>query len=310
MSFLIPKKPQILYAPMLGSLGGGSVRGFGRGVGPSFGLLVAFTNTDTGRSGSVQSWTVPKTGDYKFEAFGAKGGSQSNGNQGGSGMRILTNLITLTSGTVINIMVGQAGSSNSFTTGDNNAGGGGGTFVWNDSNNSLYVAAGGGGGAASVDYSFKNASETTSGQNGFGHTFNTSPTSLGGLNGQGGHHGDGDNRGAGGAGWLSDGKPSFGHNPTSQRTANRPLANGLGGIGGTNSAEDNASSGGYGGGGGGGNHSVPAYGGGGGGYSGGGGGSWDAESSGPGGGGGSYSSSGIEAYALHANLHGSVNIYG
>ena len=32
MSFIIPKK-QILYAPMLGSLGGGSVRGFGRGVG-------------------------------------------------------------------------------------------------------------------------------------------------------------------------------------------------------------------------------------------------------------------------------------
>ena len=33
MSLIIPKKPQILYAPMLGSLGGGSVRGFGRGVG-------------------------------------------------------------------------------------------------------------------------------------------------------------------------------------------------------------------------------------------------------------------------------------
>jgi hypothetical protein len=33
MSFIIPKKPQILYAPMLGSLGGGSARGFGRGVG-------------------------------------------------------------------------------------------------------------------------------------------------------------------------------------------------------------------------------------------------------------------------------------
>ena len=32
MSFLIPKK-QILYMPMLGSLGGGSVRGFGRGIG-------------------------------------------------------------------------------------------------------------------------------------------------------------------------------------------------------------------------------------------------------------------------------------
>lgn len=308
MSFIIPKK-QILYAPMLGSLGGGSARGFGRGVGSSDGPLVAFTNTGTGRSGSVQNWTVPKNGDYKFEAFGAMGGSQANGNQGGSGMRIMTNPITLTSGTIINIMVGQAGLSTSAPGSDfNNAGGGGGTFMWNASNNSLYVAAGGGGGAASVDYSYKNASETTSGQNGFGHTFIDAPTSLGGLNGQGGHHGDGDNRGAGGAGWLSNGKPSSGYNPSSQRTANRPLANGLGGTGGTDAAENNAS-GGYGGGGGGGNHGIPAYGGGGGGYSGGGGGSWDSESSGPGGGGGSYSSSGLEDYALHANLHGSVNIY-
>jgi hypothetical protein len=38
MSFIIPKKPQILYAPMLGSLGGGSARGFGRGVGGGAGI--------------------------------------------------------------------------------------------------------------------------------------------------------------------------------------------------------------------------------------------------------------------------------
>ena len=41
MSFIVPKKPQILYAPMLSSFGGGSARGFNPGVvddgGPYFG---------------------------------------------------------------------------------------------------------------------------------------------------------------------------------------------------------------------------------------------------------------------------------
>lgn len=34
MSFLVPKKPQILYAPMLATFGGGSARGFNPGGGP------------------------------------------------------------------------------------------------------------------------------------------------------------------------------------------------------------------------------------------------------------------------------------
>ena len=33
MSFIVPKKPQILYAPMLASFGGGSARGFNPGGG-------------------------------------------------------------------------------------------------------------------------------------------------------------------------------------------------------------------------------------------------------------------------------------
>ena len=30
---IFPKKPQVLYAPMLATLGGGSLRSFGRGTG-------------------------------------------------------------------------------------------------------------------------------------------------------------------------------------------------------------------------------------------------------------------------------------
>ena len=36
---IFPKKPQILYAPMLGTFGGGSMRSFGRGTGGSIEFL-------------------------------------------------------------------------------------------------------------------------------------------------------------------------------------------------------------------------------------------------------------------------------
>lgn len=311
MSLIFPKK-EILYAPMLGTLGGGSARGMGRGLGRGFGLLIAFSNTATGRNGTIQTWTVPKDGDYQFEVSGAKGGDQSNGNVGGAGMRIMTNLITLSAGTPLRILVGQAGSSNSFATEDNNAGGGGGSFVWHSTANTLYAAAGGGGGASSVDYFYKAATEGQNGRDGYGaiELGFSNNTSLRGTGGQGGHHGDGDNRGGGGAGWNSNGKGTGNFTPNSIRTAFSPLNGGQGGIGGTDNGNDDLASGGFGGGGGGGNHPTAAYGGGGGGYSGGGGGSWNGDDSGPGGGGGSYSINGYESYANHSDTHGSVNIYG
>ncbi len=49
MSFIVPKKPQILYAPMLASFGGGSARGFNPGGGGGNNLLeIGFTETSSG----------------------------------------------------------------------------------------------------------------------------------------------------------------------------------------------------------------------------------------------------------------------
>ena len=51
MSLIIPKK-EILYAPMLGTLGGGSARGFGRGQ------LIIRELAIGGLISTVGSWTV------------------------------------------------------------------------------------------------------------------------------------------------------------------------------------------------------------------------------------------------------------
>lgn len=55
---IFPKKPQVLYAPMLSTLGGGSLRSFGRGTGgPSFdGPIGWFAGTNT--SGNTASRSV------------------------------------------------------------------------------------------------------------------------------------------------------------------------------------------------------------------------------------------------------------
>ena len=89
----------------------------------------------------IQQWTVPLTSVYRITAFGAQGGTGS-GASGGLGASIRGDF-TLTAGTVVNVIVGQAGTS--FTNGL--GGGGGGSFIWLPNNsNQLLIAAGGGGG--------------------------------------------------------------------------------------------------------------------------------------------------------------------
>tara|TARA_Y100000022_G_C13202461_1_gene353409 strand:- start:156 stop:830 length:675 start_codon:yes stop_codon:yes gene_type:complete len=77
---LIIKKPQILYAPMLGTLGGGSIRSFGRGAGG--GSTAGFTGNEVGYynttfNNATMSWFsagqygyygIDDGPDYKFTA--------------------------------------------------------------------------------------------------------------------------------------------------------------------------------------------------------------------------------------------------
>ncbi|MBU1508866.1 hypothetical protein KKD52_00790, partial [Myxococcota bacterium] len=87
-----------------------------------------------------QYWTVPDTGDYTIEVWGAQGGNHNFG-VGGNGARV-KGTFSLTAGQVLKVLVGQKGMDGT----NYNVGGGGGTYVAL-SNNSPLIVAGGGGGA-------------------------------------------------------------------------------------------------------------------------------------------------------------------
>jgi len=236
----------------------------------------AFFNTTNG----IQLWTVPATGTYTIEAFGAQGGS-GGGRIGGRGVRMSGNFI-LTQGEIIRILVGQQGRTGAHTqnSGTNVSSGGGGTFVVKSPYNtdgSILVIAGGGGGSSSYSNSDGRGGLTsTSGNSGEGGV-------LGGTAGLGGNGGDATGSGPGGAGFFGNGAvdPLSGN---SSGDNSKSFING--GRGGRKSLSWGGVEtwGGFGGGGGGGGLAA----GGGGGYSGGGGGSWSSPQAG--GGGGSYNS--------------------
>jgi hypothetical protein len=105
-------------------------------------------------SGGIQVWTVPATGTYRMEAYGARGGF-GGGLGGGRGARLRGDF-ALTQGEVVYIVVGQLGVNGSYA-----GGGGGGTYVWKRSleayvdSDAVLIAGGGSGGnsnsAAGID---------------------------------------------------------------------------------------------------------------------------------------------------------------
>ncbi len=73
----------------------------------------------------IQSWAVPSTGMYRISAEGAQGASGDPGYAGGMGA-LITGDFMVTSGTVIQFLIGQMGLGQSSHV---NGGGGGGSFV-------------------------------------------------------------------------------------------------------------------------------------------------------------------------------------
>ena len=78
-------------------------------------------NNVTINTQGVQEWTVPASGTYTIEVWGARGGGISGSNYG-KGARMKGDF-TLTQGDVLRIVVGQMGGQ------QNSGSGGGGTFV-------------------------------------------------------------------------------------------------------------------------------------------------------------------------------------
>lgn len=256
----------------------------------------------------IQRWTVPSTGNYRIVAVGAEGG-RAYGQPGGYGAR-MAGTFSLVGGSVINILVGQAGEYISPLTNNSNganSGGGGGTFVWK-TDNTLLIAAGGGGGSSTGG--FNNRQHGSSGTSGNAGT-NSDHSNAGAAGGTNGSIGSTGAAGAG-AGWNTGGlssPPSQCGSYTVQNGAG-PLSGGQGGLGGggDNSSNNSNRGGGFGGGGGA-TGSCNTYGsGGGGGYSGGGTGNNCCQSAG--GGGGSYNSgtNQVNESAINSNVHGYVTI--
>ena len=218
----------------------------------------------------IQSWTVPLSGLYQIDAYGAQGGDYPGISTGGLGARARV-AVTLSKNAVIQIAVGQRGD------GSNAGCGSGASWVMTGPTAALAVAGGGGGDG----YNYNGFGGLATSDAAAAYTFTgggaTTGTSAGGTGGLGGTV-DGTTFGHGGAGILGNGRKSGNRNGSGGFS----FANGAAGGDTDNSPLI------YGGFGGGGSGSF-RFGGGGGGYSGGGGGQIiTGVGGGGGGGGGSY----------------------
>lgn len=248
MSFLVPKKPQILYAPMLSSFGGGSSRGFnpgGSGVVFDYDFVSStFTSNDTtGRSSASDSvyrsnvsgssiptdklsissgiltWTPPAATQYIITVQGAAGmkSSSQSGTRAGQGA-LMQGTFTLSRTTPIKMLIGQRGGQGYGGSG------GGGTFVTFSDNTALIVAGGGGG--STYDNSVAIYS---------GYSINAKTAANGSGTGTGGGTGDGgetylDSGGSGGCGGGGGGLVNNGEAGTSGGAVAKSFTNG--GVGG------------------------------------------------------------------------------
>ena len=100
-------------------------------------------------SDGIQLFTIPSTGTYTIEVWGAQGGENSEG----YGARMKGDF-HLSSGTVLKILIGQRGSRDRYAMS-----GGGGTFIATSNNIPLIIAGGGGG----TGWSSSTRHETTDG---------------------------------------------------------------------------------------------------------------------------------------------------
>ncbi|WP_241758370.1 endo-1,C4-beta-glucanase [Myxococcus landrumensis] len=212
---------------------------------------------------AAQTWTVPKTGEYRIMATGASGASAAAGISGGCGAKV-SGVFTLQKNDTVQMLVGQKGTATTYS-----AGGGGGSFVVK-SGSPLLIAGGGGGLRSGALVPGRNGSVSTSGTAGSTHASYTSGFIAGGTGGLGGSRAAA--YGSGGGGWSGNGASdgTYGEGGFAYLS---------GGKGGAGKACGGLAHGGYGGGGAGngcyGGGGGGGYSGGGGGRVGGGGGSWN-----------------------------------
>lgn len=193
-------------------------------------LIVPFfsfgqTPVNYGFTGSFQTFTVPSTGCYLIEMWGAKGGNDAGGTGGNGGYA--TGKINLTAGQVLYVYVGGSGSSDVTGTGggwngggnagsSGSSGGGGGASdvrLGGTSLSNRVIVAGGGGGAGNSNPQNGGAGGGITGITGSGAGGTQSAGGAGssaGSFGQGGNRGSGDG-GGGGGGYYGGGAGNGDH---------------------------------------------------------------------------------------------------
>ncbi|MDA1048392.1 MAG: cadherin-like domain-containing protein, partial [Verrucomicrobia bacterium] len=234
----------------------------------------------------IQEWTVPTTGTYRIEVWGAGETTKSSGK--GARMRGDFNM---TINTTLKLAVGQMGETP--------GGGHGGTFLGTITNQPIIVAGGG----AGVTNFISNLSNGSIDQNG-----SDGNLGRGGNNGQGGHSTEFSSYGGGGGGGF-DSNGTAGTNYSGKGVAF--VFGALGGTANSSASISQRKNGGFGGGGAGYATNEPA---GGGGFSGGGGGGYAGKGQINGqdrfaGGGGSFNSGSNQINEAGANSgHGKVVI--
>ncbi|MHB1756745.1 MAG: PEP-CTERM sorting domain-containing protein [Leptospirillum sp.] len=205
-------------------------------------------------TGRYETFTVPTTGTYDITAGGAMGGS-GNGELGGEGYKIGGNF-NLTSGEILQIVVGDNGSSG-FNSSSSSGGGGGGTYVglgptYYSDIRPLLIAAGGGGGGGG---DFQGLPFNGAGGNGTGVAYGSnSAPGIGGVGGSGGGGGGGFSQDGTSGNFGYYGAGGGGYSFTSGGSGGYPggLRGGAGGFGGGGSGASINNPAGLGGGGGGG----------------------------------------------------------
>lgn len=151
-------------------------------------------------TGTIQKWTVPYSGTYKIEAYGAQGGSVGTAvpylHQGGKGAYV-SGEFNLKVGDILYILVGGAGVSKGWN--DWGGGGGGGTYVAIGATTTTYkllagfnqcvsplIVAAGGGGAGDDGCNIVGNGQTLAGYGGVGRANTTTEgTSSGSASGSG-----------------------------------------------------------------------------------------------------------------------------
>ncbi len=159
------------------------------------------SNTTTfSYSGSSTTFTITTTGTYDIIAYGAEGGGSGDGNAGGDGAEVGGD-VSLTAGTVLDIIVGQEGGTSTSGGG----GGGGGSFVEREGGSTtlLFAAGGGGGGGYSIT-----GNDVDLGSVGLDGNAGGGVGGAGGTAGNGGG-GGGSGGGGGGQGYTTGGGGGF-----------------------------------------------------------------------------------------------------